>query len=456
MMHQKILLGIVRLLLILSIFAGFLLLSWNVSKEYFEYRTSPIIAISEYPEQGVKAPAGVLCFRFDIDSFAEWNIGQLFSGDINYFNDQNDTWNVTKIYQVRIPPTKTPHLVTRKYIRGNKYCLFVKFLDDFLLEDLTSPRYDKIANFYIVDISVEPIFSNNAHPDKIVVNCHSKWVYFQVVADESTIPNWKSRVISNTICTQNFPYYQAFITYSSIVNVKKPSPYDTNCFDYTKGGFLSSYDCYDRCLKNKTEEWGFVPDASIIYRHIHVYNRSNVHMARSSIFEDKNDLNKSYPITSSMWKDMKDFCGKSCYRKDCVSEEISPYLALFQPRMQHDGANLSYIRMWMLTPHQPPIQVSAIPKHNFLAYIVYMSSSLSFWLGLCPLTLTENLVRRLQEYTKKKKATVTLEQRIRYQYSQVQSQREQLKRHERELTRINEILERVCRNDSSSRHTEGR
>src|SRR5436190_147953 len=119
MSHGKLFFAIARLVLLIFILTGFTILSFGVSKDHFGYRTTPVIAIYDYPEVDVVAPALVICYRFDIDPRKEAKIAQLLNG--NYYNDFNNTWEVDGL-QARISSDASKaKYVTKKYIRDNKY-----------------------------------------------------------------------------------------------------------------------------------------------------------------------------------------------------------------------------------------------------------------------------------------------------------------------------------------------
>src|SRR5688500_5463990 len=85
MSRRKFLLKITLFILLLCILAGFIFLSWSVSRDYFEYRTTPVIEISDFSKKDVVAPAIVVCYRFSFNYSKELKIGELFTGESNFF-----------------------------------------------------------------------------------------------------------------------------------------------------------------------------------------------------------------------------------------------------------------------------------------------------------------------------------------------------------------------------------
>ena len=74
--------------------------------------------------------------------------------------------------------------------------------------------------------------------------------------------------------------------------------------------------------------------------------------------------------------------------------------------------------------------MSTIPKQNLLEYIIYILSSLSFWLGFCPLAIADTIMKKLQECTRRK----TLEDEVRKNTRRFRNQEERIRILERILT----------------------
>lgn len=420
MSHRKLLFAIARLVLLIFILTGFTLLCFGVSKDYFEYRTTSVIEIYDYPEDDVVAPAIVICYRFDLDPRKEAKIGQLLSG--NHYNDINNTWKVDKL-EARISPNASKvQYVTKKYILDNKYCMFLKVLDHFKIEDVISTRWRDMSRFYTVDITAGPIHAPDVYGfDK---PCDPRVAYFQIISDESSIPNYMNRIATAELCRDHL-FYLVLLTYASSIIVRRPPPYDTNCLDYNNTGlFLSSFDCYDKCLKIESMKWNVLPGMTII--DTEEYQKSEGYIAPNLIIEDENylttleknqsipsDLVERYRNLSIAWKGIKRSCRMSCSRLDCKVEQISPNIHMLFGKTANVSSRLSHVRPVLLLSDQPTLQVSYVPKQQLRDYIIYMLSMISFWLGFCPLTLADTLLKRLGPYTRGKNMTVALEERVR-------------------------------------------
>src|SRR6185503_11680083 len=96
MSSKLLLIRLVWTISLLFIFASYIFLSWNVSEEYFLYRTASHIAIKDYPTRNITVPELVVCvilnFTSIVTKLGGKRIGELVTGD--YFSDQNDTWKI--------------------------------------------------------------------------------------------------------------------------------------------------------------------------------------------------------------------------------------------------------------------------------------------------------------------------------------------------------------------------
>src|SRR5438874_2066376 len=99
---------------LLSILTGFIFQSWEVSREYFGYRTNTLVAIQHYPEV-IKAPAMVFCYLFHtLENVTTKSAADLFTGEENYFNDKNDTWKIVMM-RARLPVKEKPKYLIKKF-----------------------------------------------------------------------------------------------------------------------------------------------------------------------------------------------------------------------------------------------------------------------------------------------------------------------------------------------------
>lgn len=415
-MYHELFLKSYKFLATLSIFVGCAFQSVTVMIEYFTYRTSTIISVQDYPEEHVRAPSVVLCFRFDIDPSVQSKVGQLFSGD--YLNDRNDTWKVLSMEGKVAPGERLKYLI-RKYIINNKYCMFVRVKNHFRMEEVMSPRFRTLPYFYKFSISTTPLYSNysfiRVQVDGSKRSMTWKPIYFQVVSDESTMSNSRNRFIVRDIQSSGIDLYRTRLTYLLSINHRLPPPYDSNCFDYGRDGhFMSSHHCYDVCLKRATKKWNIVPGMTIIDRKS--YQNSNMDIAPSNIIEDDkrmkvlisnrslNDkLLDTYQVVHSQWREIKDNCHLSCKRTDCLSDRITPQISYFEASPRVDTM-LSTIMVRVRPSDQPIVRVTWVPTKNLIDCIVYMCSGLSFWLGFCPLNVVSRLDGRLREWLERKKS----------------------------------------------------
>src|SRR2546426_115859 len=88
--------------------------------------------------------------------------------------------------------------------------------------------------FYLVKMSASPIHSPSVYGFNPDAACRPRAVFFRLVRDDSTISNPRNRRVLTELCQRRYVSADIHLTYSSIVNVKLPPPYDTDCLDYRK------------------------------------------------------------------------------------------------------------------------------------------------------------------------------------------------------------------------------
>lgn len=394
-----------RIVVITFILIGLILVTWRVTMEYFLYKTTSLVAIRDYPDE-VVAPAVILCVRFKIDPKTESKVSRYFTSNI--LNDKNDDWKITKLWSEVITDKPLDHEV-KKYLKGNKYCLFVKVKNKFIMEEVTSDAIE-LPKFYGGILSTQP-FQANVTLGLEGKKCRPKIAYFQVVTDESAISSKKNPYFIRPICTTCKKEYVAGLSYTTSISIKLPPPHDTNCLDYHDQ--LSSHNCYDECLKKQTSPFKVVPGMTVIDRK--TYLNSTMDIIQSNLIQGTDklvdnstlpaELLTSYQVIRSQWKGMKDFCHGQCNRPDCVSERITPIMSFIASAGPEKDKNtkMGRIRFVLRTSDQPILQVLSVPKQQFLDYVVYMSSCLSFWLGFCPLTIARWIEEKVKKNLRKRR-----------------------------------------------------
>lgn len=428
---------------LIAIFVGFMLQSWEVTEEYFFYKTVSVVTIEDYPDV-VMAPSLALCARFDIDGpHDETKIGKLFK---DYFNDGNDTWRVYQIWSDALNNQPAEMVYSKflresnydlnklwlrkfnfhpinhqvkKYFRANKYCLLLNIKDKFIASELFSPQINILPYFYRAAFSTEPFFSKKQHvlQDK---ECHPRHVYIQVLPDLSMISSAKIPTQMIRPCTLYTSCQLAYLAYQELISVKLPAPYDTNCHDYTRSDLLSSHDCYDKCMKKQTLPWNILLQGSLIERTEYLTSEFDIaplHLIKNPPKLDKlfssnstidKNLLKRYRDVSQRWKNMTTFCRSKCIRSDCVSHRITPHILAREESVMDNRTSLNTILLTLRITEQPIVHVESVAKQRLIDFIIYISSGLSFWLGFCPLSFSgwiEEKVRKLMSSNRRTRRT---------------------------------------------------
>lgn len=442
MSAKRLIPKVIWLVCFLLILCGFTFQSWGVSTEYFQYRTSTFVAIHDYPDKDIQAPAIAVCFWTDAPNLMgeepATTLDQLLDGKKNIFNDQNETWRILEGRTMN--PNVKLRYHSKKFITRNKYCLLTKILTKFDIENVTPARYHILSYFYVIRMSVTPIHSLYAHAFA-QKPCNPKVAFIKIVTDEYVLSNPRIRQIYRELCTEGMVYYFYVLSYTSLVNEKLPPPYDTNCLDYRKEHLMTKDHCYDECLKEKLKSRGnFIPGMAII--ELDRYKGSSARILPGKFLEDLEDSMPEYDKKNQkilkelrnlshigeksipkadldeylqvkrQWKGIKQICRRSCSRPDCILEDISPNV-YFTGTSIKDNASLSEINFQLVLTHQPTIRISSTPKQHVLDFLTYMCSNLSFWLGFSPLIILQLFFEKFRTWRRRKKKKTKIREHIR-------------------------------------------
>lgn len=204
-------------------------------------------------------------------------------------------------------------------------------------------------------------------------------------------------------------YYIFQLTYSQLNMTRLPPPFDTGCKNYVEEGILSSMECRNECLVNKTlsqlkkvpfsvSVWNVTDIIHFMTTYGDVSDDTDKYLA-SSLAKEKAMMSvlKHQHLTNEDVKNgslsklliqIEDDCHQECKRPDC-SDIIS------LTRGSYD-----YIRPeYMDNPSKQPMEFEvSVPKKPFIAieykekisqteFLVYILSCFGVWFGLSVLSL---------------------------------------------------------------------
>lgn len=174
--------------------------------------------------------------------------------------------------------------------------------------------------------------------------------------DDIAYSQYFYRQVNNTVV-----YNEISVFYRKTTIEYLPAPYQTECLKYEP--FMGSQKCcIDRCLKKRTlARFNKVPFTAI--------ETEKEDVPPISAFEIEN---KTF---SKELDSMENGCERGCGGKQCTRE-------MFATNVLKEGTGeFRYLVIRVYVPMEPSIILNSVPKSDLQDVIVYISSSLSVWLG---------------------------------------------------------------------------
>lgn len=164
------------------------------------------------------------------------------------------------------------------------------------------------------------------------------------------------------------------ITHQMYSILRLPPPYATNCVDYNLLGFESKKECYELCLtKLSILNFEKLPFTVLIKQPLN--------------YKIMNSRDNANGTTLRMLDKLAKECKARCAYKSCLKIEYVPQIIA--------TAENARITIDLYASNSPLIQSTYKPLINFIDYLTYILSCVSFWLGFSPLNfLTTKKKRR--------------------------------------------------------------
>ena len=363
-----------------------------ITKQYFEYPSTNSITM-DLPQE-VPIPQLSICFRYaDIL-------------DLSHLNTATG---------LRLEPLKSADLLeSLLWLQMIHRNLTLKQIFDF------TPKADQVygegimryPGSYDITFNSEPIFRREFSSSKfylqeyicyqIVYQCETNCVYdYNQVASALRFPgmvyefgfnlalfnssvNVLATIHGNTdptdsihlapivkrLSKENKLLTMFFLTYRSIETTRLPSPYKSDCRDYTHSDnpFGSQLTCFSRCLIDETTKvMNLFPFATIIFEN-------------DDIDKNRKVIDVSHDLThnkqaSEMLTSLERKCHAACRRPDC-NERI------FLTVVQSKGFAESTIAFRVHLVDTPNIKILHQPMISVYDYLTLVLSCFGVWLGL--------------------------------------------------------------------------
>lgn len=291
---------------------------------------------------------------------------------------KSDTYDITMI----LGPAANEHVIVHKYVYLEYMCYKIMQKDleqqsyDFYSETIAMPGFA-----WGVWIDLDNITDSNRH-DKQNPLARAEIVKF-TIHDVRTYPyrSLKSvpglgRRYDHGVRVAHYNMFQ-----SSKVELRSnllPTPYESDCFDYSENGFHDEVHCRQECVRNKMKKrFNKVPFSIIMNV------STDDHIAA---FDDIVN-----PDFVRGWKQMSAECANfTCRRTSCVTvTDLTKTIFMA----------IRNLRLWVMTPAEPWININARIAMNLVEFLTYVMGTIGTWTGITFVTLEPKQLYRIARKT---------------------------------------------------------
>jgi len=167
------------------------------------------------------------------------------------------------------------------------------------------------------------------------------------------------------------------ITYDEYQENLLPPPFDTDCRDYSKEGFLGQDNCYEKCVRRESlKACGKIMPSLII-----LPNETNPIIPSFEFAKETGGISSSVlsggKTVKQLFNQISQSCEESCMQRDCKIHSFFPKLmTLDQNTGREDFGINNFIR------HGPMTVATCLPQYSLIQFLTDVSSSLGFWFGI--------------------------------------------------------------------------
>ena len=168
-----------------------------------------------------------------------------------------------------------------------------------------------------------------------------------------------------------------------------PSPYQTNCYDYTKLGFKSTSDCINKCnIELALKQCNVLPYQSIVDEH-----------------NDKDN----YPRNDNERHCLEHLNYSVCYKKynslNCINEDYSSKIFQNTPLNNSNNSTLSIVEIYFA--NKPDLIYNHSPAQYPIEFTGFICGATSLWTGFSVISIYK-YAKRIFILKKKKSKKINL------------------------------------------------
>lgn len=407
----------IRLIIYFLITIGFSYQSLSICLDYFKFTTTTFVSVQILPPQLV-IPKLVLCFSIDLFNYT--SLAKIFktssANKVTFTRSFNQTGNCNDI-------TKLDGSLVNfgQFLKGKAFCLSFStssFRALRTMEDVNACQVYQTALFgFHFNTTLNERWEGQLGDTKNYFGVYTPIFSYMIPFDS----DFDGPIRPSTIvfARKSSTHLTFRYTYAMSVSKLAPPPYDTSCFDYTKHGFTSKFNCINKCEKDIITKHGFLHDRGLVLDRKHFENstlqvlpfhKNADHLSDQQLMQFlkgngfDNESQRLYFPKLKVAANAQLLCRKSCSRPDCFTEMLSPSLVI---RNEHgsrqDGENETSMNIALYQPSQPVLLVESKAKNYFIDFVVYLSSCLGFWFGFCPLYLANRINQKLKAIQKRRR-----------------------------------------------------
>ena len=362
---------LIRLLVWLGTTAGFVWQVTLVADQFFSYRVTTRLDISDAVT--VRSPTLAVCFGTRWTTLSVLPVQAMF----DQITPENETikslryWNggLSKYEDASTPETVYSFMNVTKFVKLQYICYSI----DRLVNDHID-YYDLTDNFE------RPMFYR-LHFHRLLKRNTTLSVdfnYFYMCSKGSHFYG-----PSTTFAQTAFQFNHVTLGYKKYAEKLLPPPYSTECFEYNSLGYDTKADCYELCLQGK-----FRP---------HKIHPFDVVTDAADDLTLKRFVPPDYPSNIFFMNNTKEYrayCRHQCRHPDCIRN-------LYIPIVISINTGQEYLTLELYVSNEPVVQITAQPDLAFIDFATYIFSCIGFWFAWSPVAL----IPRRTEFPRKRLTT---------------------------------------------------
>lgn len=169
------------------------------------------------------------------------------------------------------------------------------------------------------------------------------------------------------------------ISYSYTKSSLLTAPYDTDCFNYKTRALDSQAHCFENCLQFACNQNDITPEP-VITRNVAHQKPTKVMVTN---YDCKLNDTKETQVKMECILELRKACKIICLKRDCTKEI---FLAKLEGAYEWQVGVGRNFRLAVKPLNSLSVIITHIPRIYPVDYITYILSTVSFWLGISPLS----------------------------------------------------------------------